>query len=101
MYINLIKKISWKISIILTAKKEVSLTDFGAFFAPDGILNTFYNDQLDLFLNENVFTDDAESGNNSIVNQAYLMMNWLKQRKYRKHFLTEKAFWILSFHYNR
>lgn len=90
------EKLAGKYPLSLTAKKEVSLTDFEAFFAPDGILNTFYNDQLDLFLNENVFTDDAESGNNSIVNQQ-VIDELAKAKKIQEAFFNRKGVLDIEF----
>lgn len=77
-----------------TAKKEVSLADFEEFFAPDGTLNTFYNDQLDLFLNENISIDD--DGNSSIVNQQ--VIDELKQaKKIQQAFFNRKGVLDIEF----
>lgn len=90
------EKLAGKYPLLLTAKKEVSLSDFEAFFAPNGILNTFYKEQLDLFLNENVFTDDAESGNKSIVNQQ-VIDELAKAKKIQEAFFNRKGVLDIEF----
>jgi type VI secretion system protein ImpL len=44
------------------SNKDASLTDFEEFFAPNGILDSFYQNQLKIFIDEKVGLSDSDSG---------------------------------------
>jgi type VI secretion system protein ImpL len=53
------------------ASKDVALDDFEAFFAPDGTLNTFYRDNLKLFLDNDSSLNSTPDGK-SLIHQNVL-----------------------------
>ncbi|MEJ2076366.1 MAG: ImcF-related family protein, partial [Reinekea sp.] len=53
------------------ATKDVALTDFEDFFAPDGTLNSFYEDNLKLFLDSGSSLNTTPDGE-SLIQQAVL-----------------------------
>ncbi|MCY9803278.1 type VI secretion system membrane subunit TssM [Vibrio scophthalmi] len=78
------------------SKKDSSFIDFEAFFAPDGTLDSFYNSQLKVFVEENsVFTDEGSNGK-SIVRKEVL--DQLKQaRRIQEAFFNRKGVLDVSF----
>lgn len=50
------------------AHKDVALKDFEDFFAPDGILSQFYDQQLKMFLDENVELTDSSGKHQQLIN---------------------------------
>lgn len=61
------EKLAGKYPLSSSSKQDVALSDFESFFAPNGILETFYNDQLELFLNENISIADEYNETASII----------------------------------
>ncbi|NRD73749.1 type VI secretion system membrane subunit TssM [Shewanella sp. VB17] len=60
--------------------KQVSIDDFQRFFGPEGTLNTFYNDQMKMFLEENFDAlNQFSQGNSNLVRNEVLAS--LKQAK--------------------
>ena len=53
------------------SKKDVSLQDFEDFFAPEGTLNQFYDNQLKMFMDENLGLS-ANSGEQSLIRKDVL-----------------------------
>jgi type VI secretion system protein ImpL len=49
-----------------TAPKDVALIDFESFFGPSGTLSQFYENNLKLFLDENIISKDTEGGSSLI-----------------------------------
>ncbi|MFH0266679.1 type VI secretion system membrane subunit TssM [Vibrio rumoiensis] len=90
------EKLAGKYPLSLAAKKDVALSDFEEFFAPDGILNTFYNDQLDLFLNEKVLIDNDDGNNRSIVNQQ-VIDELTQAKKIQQAFFNRKGVLDIEF----
>lgn len=75
------------------AKREVSLQDFEEFFAPGGVFDSFYNDQLKLFLTENIVSDN---GSGSIIRPEILTQ--IKQvEKIQKAFFNRKGILDVNF----
>ncbi|TVO35879.1 type VI secretion system membrane subunit TssM [Vibrio algivorus] len=66
------EKLAGKYPLSPSSKQDVALSDFEAFFAPNGTLETFYNDQLELFLNENISIADTHDETASIVSQKVI-----------------------------
>lgn len=89
------EKLAGKYPLSPMANKDVALSDFEEFFAPNGILNTFYNEQLDLFLNENLLIDD-ESDNGSIVNQQ-VIAELAQAKKIQQAFFNRKGVLDIDF----
>jgi type VI secretion system protein ImpL len=78
-----------------SSSKDVSLTDFEAFFAPRGTLETFYNDQLKIFIDENVTVGDEENGQ-SIV-KADVLEQIQQARHIQEAFFNRKGILDVSF----
>lgn len=89
------EKLAGKYPLSPMANKDAALSDFEEFFAPNGILNTFYNEQLDLFLNENLLIDD-ESDNGSIVNQQ-VIAELAQAKKIQQAFFNRKGVLDIDF----
>jgi type VI secretion system protein ImpL len=60
------QKFAGKYPFDKNASNDVSLQDFEAFFAPNGTLDAFYNDQLKMFIEENLELN-AESEGKSLI----------------------------------
>jgi type VI secretion system protein ImpL len=77
------------------ARKDASLSDFEAFFAPNGTLDSFYKDQLKIFLDEHMAISDDESGQ-SVVKQEVL--DEIEQAKHiQEAFFNRKGVLDVSF----
>ncbi|QXO16557.1 MULTISPECIES: type VI secretion system membrane subunit TssM [Vibrio] len=77
------------------AKKDASLQDFEAFFAPNGTLDNFYNNQLRMFIEENITVNDGENAQSLIRKDV---LNQIKQaQKIRDAFFNRKGILDVSF----
>lgn len=77
------------------SKKDVSLRDFEQFFAPDGTLDSFYNNQLKVFMDENLAKSDSSTGQ-SLIRQEVL--DQLQQaRKIQQAFFNRKGILNVEF----
>ncbi|WP_123014787.1 type VI secretion system membrane subunit TssM [Vibrio zhugei] len=77
------------------SSKDVSLEDFESFFAPGGTLDSFYNNQLKMFIDEKVNLGDGDTGK-SIVRQQVL--DEIKQAEtIRDAFFNRKGVLDVSF----
>ena len=54
------------------ADKNVSLKDFKSFFAPNGTLDAFYNNQLKMFIDEDLASNEGEIAKQSIIRDEVL-----------------------------
>ena len=78
-----------------TSKKDVSLDDFESFFAPNGTLDSFYKNQLKMFIDENISVGNGE-GDHSIVRKDVL--EEIKQaERIRQAFFNRKGVLDVSF----
>lgn len=68
-----------------TASKDVALIDFESFFGPSGTLNKFYDNNLKLFLDENIISKDVNGGS-SLIRQDVLDQLATAQRIQRAFF---------------
>ncbi|PXA68988.1 type VI secretion system membrane subunit TssM [Vibrio sp. 11986-1-5] len=77
------------------SSKDSSLSDFEAFFAPNGTLDSFYNNQLRMFVEENIAVHDDDSAQ-SIIRKDVLEQ--LKQaKKIQQAFFNRKGIVDVSF----
>ena len=77
------------------AKKDASLQDFEAFFAPNGTLDNFYNNQLRMFIEENITVNDGENAQSLIRKDV---LGQIKQaQKIRDAFFNRKGILDVSF----
>ncbi|ANU39451.1 type VI secretion system membrane subunit TssM [Vibrio scophthalmi] len=77
------------------SKKDASLQDFESFFAPNGTLDSFYNNQLKMFLEENI-TVDANDSSQSIIRNEVLVQ--IKQaHKIQEAFFNRKGILDVNF----
>lgn len=77
------------------SNKDVALADFEAFFAPNGTLDNFYNQQLKMFIDENISVASDDSAQ-SIIRKEVL--DQIKQaQKIREAFFNRKGILDVSF----
>ncbi len=77
------------------SNKDSSLSDFEAFFAPNGTLDNFYNNQLRMFVEENIAVNDDDNAQ-SIIRKDVLEQ--LKQaKKIQQAFFNRKGVLDVSF----
>ncbi|MZI93097.1 type VI secretion system membrane subunit TssM [Vibrio sp. CAIM 722] len=77
------------------SSKDVSLEDFESFFAPNGTLDSFYNNQLKMFIDENISVGD-NGADHSIVRKEVL--DEIKQaQRIRRAFFNRKGVLDVSF----
>lgn len=78
-----------------SSNKDSSLSDFEAFFAPNGTLDNFYNNQLRMFVEENIAVNDDDNVQ-SIIRKDVLEQ--LKQaKKIQQAFFNRKGVLDVSF----
>lgn len=77
------------------SKKDVALQDFEAFFAPQGTLDNFYNNQLKVFIEENIAVDEDDSAQ-SIIRPEVLSQIAQAQR-IRQAFFNRKGILDVNF----
>lgn len=78
-----------------SSNKDSSLSDFEAFFAPNGTLDNFYNNQLRMFVEENIAANDDDNAQ-SIIRKDVLEQ--LKQaKKIQQAFFNRKGVLDVSF----
>lgn len=78
-----------------SSNKDSSLSDFEAFFAPNGTLDNFYNNQLRMFVEENIAVNDDNNAQ-SIIRKDVLEQ--LKQaKKIQQAFFNRKGVLDVSF----
>ncbi len=68
------------------ASKDVSLKDFEVFFAPGGTLDTFYNNDLKLFIDDNL-SMDMNSGDKQSLLRSDVLKQFAKCEKNSTSFL--------------
>ncbi|MGY3572073.1 type VI secretion system membrane subunit TssM [Vibrio paucivorans] len=77
------------------SRKDAALRDFEAFFAPNGTLDSFYTNQLQMFIEENISVGDTDS-NQSIIRQEVL--DQLSQaKKIQQAFFNRKGILDVNF----
>lgn len=77
------------------SKKDASLQDFESFFAPNGTLDSFYNNQLKMFIEENI-TVTADDSAQSIIRKEVL--DQIQQaHKIREAFFNRKGILDVNF----
>ena len=77
------------------SKKDASLQDFESFFAPNGTLDSFYNNQLKMFIEENI-TVTADDSAQSIIRKEVL--DQIQQaQKIREAFFNRKGILDVNF----
>jgi type VI secretion system protein ImpL len=77
------------------SNKDISLQDFEQFFAPDGTLNRFYNNQLKVFMDENIAMTVGSEGQ-SLIRQDVL--DQLQEaRKIQQAFFNRKGILDVEF----
>ncbi|EGU32397.1 hypothetical protein VII00023_00490, partial [Vibrio ichthyoenteri ATCC 700023] len=96
VYTTYQRKLAGRYPFNPASNKDSSFVDFEAFFAPDGTLDNFYNNQLKMFVEDNsVFTDEGANGK-SIVRKEVL--DQLKQAKrIQQAFFNRKGVLDVSF----
>ena len=77
------------------SKKDVALEDFESFFAPKGTLDSFYNNQLKVFIEENIAVDEYDT-EQSIIRPEVLAQIEQAQR-IRQAFFNRKGVLDVSF----
>ncbi|ASA57974.1 type VI secretion protein IcmF [Vibrio gazogenes] len=77
------------------SNKDASLTDFEEFFAPNGILDSFYQNQLKIFIDEKVGLSDSDSGQ-SVV-KAEVLEQIERARQIQDAFFNRKGVLDVSF----
>ncbi|SHH79413.1 Intracellular multiplication and human macrophage-killing [Vibrio aerogenes CECT 7868] len=78
------------------SKKDASLADFESFFAPNGILDSFYQNQLKIFIDEKSVLGSESEGSQGVVKNSVLEQ--LKQAKQiREAFFNRKGILDVSF----
>ncbi|WP_171382191.1 type VI secretion system membrane subunit TssM [Vibrio europaeus] len=77
------------------SKKDVALEDFESFFAPKGTLDNFYNNQLKVFIEENIAVDEYDTAQ-SIIRPEVLAQIEQAQR-IRQAFFNRKGILDVNF----
>lgn len=62
-----------------SANKDVALIDFESFFGPAGTLNQFYENNLKLFLDENIISEDSDEGSSLIRHDVLAQLKAAKR----------------------
>lgn len=89
------EKLAGRYPFNATSRKDVSLQDFETFFAPGGVLDSFYHNQLKMFIDENISVADNNSSQ-SIIRQDVLEQ--IKQaQKIREAFFNRKGILDVNF----
>ncbi|MFM2589329.1 type VI secretion system membrane subunit TssM [Vibrio sp. TBV020] len=78
-----------------TSTKDVALEDFETFFAPQGTLDSFYTNQLKIFIDENIAVDESDSVQ-SIIRPEVLAQIEQAQR-IRQAFFNRKGILDVNF----
>ncbi|EPA8650740.1 type VI secretion system membrane subunit TssM [Photobacterium damselae] len=77
------------------ASKDVSLKDFESFFAPDGTLNRFYNDQLKMFIDENISM--SVNGQQNALLRSDVLKQFTNAKKIQEAFFNRKGILDVEF----
>ncbi|MDF9398502.1 type VI secretion system membrane subunit TssM [Vibrio sp. 1180_3] len=89
------EKLAGRYPFNASSNKDSSLSDFEAFFAPNGTLDNFYNNQLKMFVEENITVNDDDKAQ-SIIRKDVL--DQLKQaKKIQQAFFNRKGILDVSF----
>ncbi|ASU23670.1 type VI secretion protein IcmF [Vibrio qinghaiensis] len=89
------EKLAGRYPFNASSNKDSSLSDFEAFFAPKGTLDNFYNNQLRMFVEENIAVNDDDNAQ-SIIRKDVLEQ--LKQaKKIQQAFFNRKGVLDVSF----
>lgn len=89
------EKLAGRYPFNTASKKDASLEDFESFFAPNGTLDSFYNNQLRMFIEENIAVNNDDTSQ-SIIRKDVLSQ--IKQaQKIREAFFNRKGILDVSF----
>ncbi|EJN6960961.1 type VI secretion system membrane subunit TssM, partial [Photobacterium damselae] len=77
------------------ASKDVSLKDFESFFAPDGTLSRFYNDQLKMFIDENISM--SVNGQQNALLRSDVLKQFTNAKKIQEAFFNRKGILDVEF----
>lgn len=75
--------------------KDVSLKDFESFFAPDGTLSRFYNEQLKIFIDENVSMSMKDQQNTLL--RSDVLKQFTNAKKIQEAFFNRKGILDVEF----
>lgn len=95
VYQPYVQNIEGRYPLIKNTKKEVSLEYFEDFFSPGGIFDSFYNDQLKLFLTENISINDKGESNPLIKSEVLEQFKQVKN--IQKAFFNKKGILDINF----
>ncbi|MEC6797048.1 type VI secretion system membrane subunit TssM [Photobacterium sp. S4TG1] len=76
--------------------KDVSLKDFEAFFAPNGTLDNFYNNELKLFIDDKL-SMDMNSTNKSSLLRSDVLKQFANAKKIQQAFFNRKGILDVEF----
>ncbi|WP_272166243.1 type VI secretion system membrane subunit TssM [Vibrio diabolicus] len=95
VYVPFQSKLAGRYPFTQGSKKDASLQDFESFFAPNGTLDSFYNNQLKMFIEENI-TVTADDSAQSIIRKEVL--DQIQQaQKIREAFFNRKGILDVNF----
>ncbi|GAB2655966.1 type VI secretion system membrane subunit TssM [Vibrio panuliri] len=77
------------------SEKDVALEDFEAFFAPQGTLDSFYNNQLKVFIDENIAVDDYDASQSLIRPEVLAQIE--QAQRIRQAFFNRKGILDVNF----
>ncbi|PSW27934.1 type VI secretion system membrane subunit TssM [Photobacterium phosphoreum] len=78
------------------ASKDVSLKDFEVFFAPGGTLDTFYNNDLKLFIDDNL-SMDMNSGDKQSLLRSDVLKQFANAKKIQQAFFNRRGILDVEF----
>lgn len=74
--------------------RDVALQDFERFFGPEGVLDTFYRDNLKLFLDEH--PEQVGDARRASLVRRDVLNSLEKADRIRRAYFTRAALWTLS-----
>lgn len=74
------------------SRKDVALEDFEEFFSPSGTLDSFYNEQLKMFIEEGISISEDSAQQSLIRPEVLAQLKQAKRSNVRS--LTAKASWM-------
>lgn len=95
VYVPFQSKLAGRYPFTQSASKDVSLQDFEAFFAPNGTLDSFYNNQLRMFIEENITVTTDDSAQSIIRKEVLDQIK--KAQKIREAFFNRKGILDVNF----
>ncbi|MDC0612211.1 type VI secretion system membrane subunit TssM [Vibrio sp.] len=72
VYVAYRQKLAGRYPFNPASRKDASLEDFADFFAPNGVLDKFYNDQLKVFIDERSYGNEDEEQNGEVIKPQIL-----------------------------